>query len=324
MKVRTSIGLAAIAAFLAMGMLSPAVAQTGKPIRIIIGFPAGAGLDTLARMLGDKLRASLGQPVIVENKAGAAGRLSAEFVKTQPPDGNTLYIAPSAIMAIFPHSYKNLRYDAFKDFVPVSQLAQFQLAFAVSSALPAKTLREYLELVKRDPKASSYGSTGAGTPAHFFVVMFARAAAVELVHVPYKGTANVVTDVLGGQLPVAILTVSDVSPLHRSGKVRAIAVSGAKRTETLLDVPTFKEQGYDIEGTFWYGAYAPAGTPRPVVERLSASLVQAVQAADVRAWLVKVGMEATGTTPEALGAIHRAEYQRWGPVIKASGFLADD
>jgi tripartite-type tricarboxylate transporter receptor subunit TctC len=309
---------------LALASAAAAHAQTDKPVRIVVGFPAGATLDSLARQVAEKLRVSLNQPVIVENRVGAAGRLAAEFVKGQPGDGMTLLMTPLANMVTMPHSHKGLRYDPFADFAPVSHVANFQLAFAVGPAVPSQNLRDYVALVKTDPKAGNYASAAAGSIPHFLGVMFARTAGIEMTHVPYKGTAPALTDLVGGQIAAAVMTVPDIAQLQRAGKVRALAVAGAKRSEALPDVPTFREQGFDLEGTGWYAVFAPAATPKETVDRLSRLIAQATQSPDLRAWIEKGGMEATGTTPAQLAAIVRADYDRWGPVIKASGFTSAD
>ena len=309
---------------LGVALAATAQAQTEQPVRIVVGFPAGATLDSLARQVAEKLRVSLNQPVIVENRAGAAGRLAAEFVKGQPGDGLTLLMTPVANMAIMPYSHKGLRYDPFGDFVPVSHVANFQIAFAVGPAVTSQTLRDYVALVKQDPKAGSYASAAAGSIPHFLGVMFARTAGIELTHVPYKGTAPALTDLVGGQIAAAVMTVPDIAQLQRAGKVRALAVAGTRRSAALPDVPTFKEQGYDLEGSGWYAVFAPAATPKETVDRLSRLVAQATQTPEVRAFIEKGGMEATGTTSAELAAILKADYDRWGPVIKASGFTSED
>jgi len=227
-------------------------------------------------------------------------------------------------MAIMPHSHKGLRYDPFADFAPVSHVANFQIAFAVGPAVPSQSLRDYVELVKKDPKAGNYASAAAGSIPHFLGVMFARTAGIELTHVPYKGTAPALTDLVGGQIAAAVMTVPDIAQLQRAGKVRALAVAGAKRSAALPDVPTFKEQGYDLEGSGWYAVFAPAATPKETVDRLSRLVAQATQSPEVRAFIEKGGMEATGTTPAELATTLKADYDRWGPVIKASGFTSAD
>jgi len=309
---------------LALASAATAHAQTDRPVRIVVGFPAGATLDSLARQLAEKLRVSLNQPVIVENRVGAGGRLAAEYVKGQPGDGMTLLMTPLANMVTMPHSHKGLRYDPFADFAPVSHVANFQLAFAVGPAVPSQNLRDYVALVRKDPQAGNYASAAAGSIPHFLGVMFARTAGIEMTHVPYKGTAPALTDLVGGQIAAAVMTVPDIAQLQRAGKIRALAVAGAKRSAALPDVPTFREQGFDLEGTGWYAVFVPATTPKETVDRLSRLIAQATQSPDLRAWIEKGGMEATGTTPAELAAIVRADYDRWGPVIKASGFTSAD
>jgi len=302
----------------------PAVRAEEKQLTIILGFPAGAGIDVLTRMIADKLRTSMNRTVIVENRPGASGRTAVEHVKGQPADGSAVLFVPMSLMTIFPSTYRSLRYDPVKDFTPVTHLGAFSLALAVRSETPVKTLKEYVALVKKDPSANTYGSTGVGTPSHFFIVMFERAAGINMLHVPHKGSADVMNNLLGGHIGAAILTVADISPQHASGKLRALASSGAKREPTMPDVPTFKDEGYDIEGSFWYGAYMPAGAPADVVARLNTHLIQAVRSPDIQAWATKAGLNLTGEGPEQLAAVQKADFERWAPIIKASGFVAEN
>jgi tripartite-type tricarboxylate transporter receptor subunit TctC len=302
---------------------APASAQD-RAIRIVLGYPPGATSDTLARLVAEKMRQGLGQPVIVENKPGAAGRIAPETVKSAPADGTTLLLTPLANMVTFPHVYKSLRYDVFRDFVPLAHLANFDLGLAVNANVPAKTLKEYVELVKKDPKMGDYASAAAGSLPHFFAVMFARSAGIEMNHVPFKGTAPALQALVGGQISAASVVLSDIAQLHRSGKVRALAASGAKRSQFLPEVPTFREQGYDIEGSAWYALYAPAGTPPDVVARLSKAAVDGIRAPDMQEKLANLFLEPTGLGPAQLGAIHKADYDKWGPVIRASGFTPED
>ncbi|UUX94981.1 tripartite tricarboxylate transporter substrate-binding protein [Aquabacterium sp. J223] len=315
--------LALLAAPLAGALPWPVAAQE-RPLALVLGFPPGAGIDALTRQLGERIAPALGRPVIVENRVGAAGRLAAEHVKRTPADGSTLLVAPMAVMTIFPHTYRQLRYDPAKDFVPVAHLAEFGLALAVRADAPARTLQEYVEAVKRDRDMGLYGSTGVGSPSHFFISMFERAAGVSMTHVPHRGSADVMNALLGGHIKAAILTVNDISPQHAAGKLRALAVSAPRREATLPDVPTFKELGHDIEGSFWYGAYAPAGTPAPVVQRLSQALVEATRQPELRAQGAKVGLQLTGGGPDVLARVQKADHDRWGPAIRATGFVAED
>ncbi|HEX2334101.1 MAG TPA: tripartite tricarboxylate transporter substrate-binding protein [Burkholderiales bacterium] len=306
-----------------LGVSQPAAAQEGT-IRIVLGFPAGASSDLLTRLLADQMRAALGRAVIVENRVGAGGQIANEAVKSAAPDGHTLLMTPVATMAIYPHTYPNLRYDPFNDFEPLAHLAKFQLALGVSAKVPAATLAEYVALVKKDPNAGYYASASAGSIPHFFGVMFGRAAGIDMTHVPYKGTAPVLQALATGEIAAASTLAADIGALARAGKARILATTGRKRSPAFPDVPTFRESGYDIEGTGWYGLFAPAATPTKVVARLSAAAVDAMRAAQVRSRLESLGLEPTGLGPRELAAIMKRDYERWGPVIKASGFKAEN
>jgi len=304
------------AAFAVAG--GPAFAQD-RTMKFLVGFPAGASLDTMTRLVADKMRISLGQPVVVENRPGAAGQIAMSAVKAAPPDGLTLVMTPLVTVVTAPH-VQELPYDAFADFAPVAHAADFLFAFGMGPATPAKDLREYVALVKQDARYANYASAATGSLPHFFSLLFAERAGLKMNHIGYKGTAQAMTDLLGGQIAAFMGTVSDVGPQHKAGKVRAVATSGAQRSRHLPEVPTFKELGYDIEGAGWYAAYAPAKTPKEVVDRLSMAIIDALKSPDVREKLDNLGMEPTGFGPAELARIHRADYDKWGPVIKASGF----
>jgi tripartite-type tricarboxylate transporter receptor subunit TctC len=307
--------ICALAAALASGS---AVAQQGT-IKFLVGFPAGASLDALTRMVADKMQASLGQNVIVENRTGAAGQIAMGALKASPADGSVLAMTPLVTIVTAPHIQK-LPYDPFKDFAPVAHTANFLFAFAMGPATPAKSLQDYIGLVKRDAKYANYASAATGSLPHFFSLLFAEKAGLKLNHIGYRGTAAAMTDLLGGQIAAFMGTVSDVAPQHKAGKVVAVATSGATRSKHLPDIPTFRELGYDIEGGGWYAAYAPAGTPAPVIDRLSKAIIAALNQPDVRQRLDNYGMEPTGLPPAELARIHKRDYEQWGPVIKASGF----
>ena len=296
----------------------PAFAQD-RTVKFLVGFPAGASLDTMTRLVADKMRISLGQPVVVENRPGAAGQIAMSAVKAAPPDGLTLVMTPLVTVVTAPH-VQDLPYDAFADFAPVAHAADFLFAFGMGPATPAKDLREYVALVKQDARYGNYASAATGSLPHFFSLLFAERAGLKMNHIGYKGTAQAMIDLLGGQIAAFMGTVSDVGPQHKAGKVRAVATSGAQRSRHLPDVPTFKELGYDIEGAGWYAAYAPAKTPKDVVDRLSTAIIEALKSPDVREKLDNLGMEPTGFGPAELARIHRADYDKWGPVIRASGF----
>jgi tripartite-type tricarboxylate transporter receptor subunit TctC len=308
---------------LALVISQSAAAQEGT-IRIVLGFPAGASSDLLTRLLADRMRVTLGQAVIVENRTGAAGQIANEAVKGAAPDGATLLMTPVATMSIYPHSYASLRYDPFRDFEPIAHLASFQLALGVTAKIPAGTLAEYVALVKKDPKAGYYASAAPGSIPHFFGVMFARAAGIEMTHVPYKGTAQVLQALAAGEIAAASALAADIGALARSGKARILATTGAHRSAAFPDVPTFKESGYDIEGSGWYALFAPARTPAATVQRLARAAIDAMRAATVRQRLESLGVEPTGLAPQELAAIMKRDYERWGQVIKASGFKPDN
>jgi tripartite-type tricarboxylate transporter receptor subunit TctC len=299
----------------------PALAQDGT-LRLIVGYPAGATSDALTRVIGDTMGRALKQTVVVENKAGAGGRIANELVKAAPADGLTLLMTPVATMSIFPHSFAGqLRYDPFKDFVPVAHLANFQLGLAVNAQVPARTLAEYVALVKADPaKNGFYASAAAGSLPHFFGVMFGRTAGITLTHVPYKGTAPAMQALAAGEITAAATVVADIRPLVDGGKARLLAVAGEQRDPAMPDVPTFRELGYDLVAQPWYALFAPAGPPRAVVERLAKAAVAATQDAATHKRLVDMGLAPTGYGPEQLGRIMKEDYDRWGPVIRASGF----
>lgn len=305
---------AALAAFATL-----AGAQEGS-VRMVLGFPAGATSDILSRLVADNMRKTLGQPVIVENKPGAGGRVANETVKAARADGTTLLMTPVATMSIFPHSFGNLRYDPFKDFAPVAHLSDFQLSLGVGAQVPAKSLKEYVELVKKDSKMGFYASAAAGSIPHFLGVMFARTAGIELTHVPYKGTANVMQALAAGEIAAATTLAADLGALVKGGKARLLAVSGATRDPAFPDVPTFKEQGYDMEGTGWYGLFAPAGTPQATIDRLSRAAMAAIKDAGVNQKMLAIGLQPTGYGPVELARVMKADYDKWGPVIRASGF----
>jgi tripartite-type tricarboxylate transporter receptor subunit TctC len=291
-----------------------------KTTRILVGFPAGAGLDSMTRLVADKMRVSLGQPVLVENRPGAAGQIVMDALKAAPADGSVLVMTPLVTVVTAPHLYPSLRYDAFKDFAPVAHTANFLFAFAVGPTVPAASLAEYVQLVKKDSKYANYASAAPGSLPHFFSILFADASRLKLNHIGYKGTAAALTDLLGGQIASFMGTVSDVAAQHKSGKVRVLATSGAQRSRHLPEVPTFKELGYNIEGGGWYAAYAPVRTSKVMIDRLSAAIIEALKVPDVREKLEALGMEPTGLGPAELARIQKSDYDKWGPVIRASGF----
>ena len=307
------------------GLLSiPASAQVEQPIRIVYPFAAGGSGDALARMIGDKVRASLGRPVVVENRTGGAGRIGVTAVKNAPADGSTLLITPIAPMAVHQHVYKSLDYDPINDFAAVSQLATYDFGLAVGPQIPAHSLKDFVAWVKADAARAAFGSPSTGDLTHFLGVMFGRAAGLDLRHVAYRGSAAALPDVMAGHVPMVFTTISDLVEMHKAKSVRILASSGKERSQFTPDVPTFREAGYDIEGTSWYGAFATAKTPAATVERFSAVMAAAVRAPEVNERLRAFGLRPTGTSAAELGAIQKADSKRWASAVKASGFTPDE
>jgi tripartite-type tricarboxylate transporter receptor subunit TctC len=303
--------------------LSTAAAAQDGTVKFLVGFPAGASLDTMTRLVADKMRVSLGQAVVVENRPGAAGQIAMSALKSSPPDGQTLVMTPLVTVVTAPHIFK-LQYDPFADFAPVSHTANFLFAFGVNAGVPAQTLAEYVALVKRDAKYGNYSSAAPGSLPHFFSLLFAEKAGLAMNHIGYKGSAQALTDLVGGQISGFMGVTSDLAVQHKAGRVRVLATSGAQRARELPEVPTFRELGYAIEGAGWYAAYAPARTPKDTVDRLSGAINEAIRSPEVRQKLEAMGLEPTGTTPAELARIHRSDYDKWGPVIKASGFKPEN
>ena len=313
-----------LAVTLACAVVGPAAAQSGT-VRVVVGYPPGATSDSLTRLVAEHMQRTLGQSVIVENRAGAGGRIANEFVKAAPANGSTLLMTPVATMAIFPHSYAGqLRYDPFKDFAPVAHLSNFQIGLGVAANVPAKTLREYVAWVKADPaKNGYYASAAPGSIPHFFGVMFAKAAGLELTHVPYKGTAAAMTAIGGGEISAISTVAADIRALVSDHRARLLAVAGDQRDAGFPDVPTFRELGYDLVAKPWYGLFAPAGTPQATLDRIAKAAIAAVTEPALRKRLVEMGLEPTGEGPDRLAAVLKDDYARWGPPIKASGFKGD-
>jgi tripartite-type tricarboxylate transporter receptor subunit TctC len=318
-------GLLRLAAVMLLALAAlgapPASAQLGgEPVRLIFPFAAGGSGDALARLLAEHLRIALDQPVIVENRAGAQGRIGVQAVKAAAPDGKTLLLTPVAPMSVYGHVYKSLAYDPVGDFQPVSQVATFDFGLAVGPQVPAKSLKELVEWVKANPAQGSYGTPAAGTLPHFFAVTFARAAGLDLRHVGYRGSAAALTDLVGGQIPIVVTTTSDLLEQHKAQRIRVLATSDRQRSPFLPELPTFKEAGYDIQGTGWYGVFVPANTAADTVERLSKAIVAAVQTPAVKERLLAFGLQPTGTSAAELGRIQKADSELWAPAVKASGF----
>jgi tripartite-type tricarboxylate transporter receptor subunit TctC len=320
MKHRHSVvALAAMA--LAALSAPPAAAQlVEQPIKIVFPFAAGGSGDALSRLVADQLRTALNRNVIVENVTGAAGRMGTRAVVNAAPDGNTLLLTPIAPVAVYQHVYKNLEYNPLTDLKPVSQVATFEFGLAVGPQVTAKSLKELVEWAKANPKQASFGSPAAGSLPHFFGVLFGRAAGLDLVHIGYRGSAPALADLAGGNVPIVVTTVSDLLAMHKAGRIRMLATSDSKRSPLVPEVPTFKEAGYDIEGTAWYGVFAPAKTPDDLVARYAKIIADGVKTPEAKERLLKLGLYATGTTAPEFARIQKGDSDRWAPAVKASGF----
>lgn len=305
-------------------LVSGAFAQTGKPLRVLVGYPPGGAVDVVAREIGEGLR-SAGYNVVVENRTGAAGRLATEQMLTAPADGTTVVFMPGGNATIFPYVYPKLKYDPFRDLMPLAAACQFQFGLGVGPGTPAKTLKEFVEWAKANPGKASYGTPGGGTAMHFMGVMFARAAGFEFTHVPYRGGAAAIVDVLGGTVPALATTLPNLVQPHREGKLRILAFTGAKRLPGLPDVPTFMELGYSgLEITENFGFFANAKTPPAVATELHGALRAAAAQPRVTAALQKLEFDSVSMTQAEYAALLKAEHGRWGPIIKATGYKAED
>lgn len=311
-------------AFAGLALLTqahPVAAQTrSAPLRIIYPFPGGGSGDTLTRLIAERLGVALERPVIVEPRVGAAGRLGVQAVKASEPDGNTLLATPIAPMAVYQSVYPALEYDPVRDFAPISQVATFDFGICIDPTIPANNLSELVAWLKANPARANFGTPGAGTLPHFFGLMFAKAAGVPLQHIAYKGGVLALTDMMGGQIPIVLLSTNELAELHKSGRIRVLAISGLQRSTFLPDIPTFRESGFDIEGSGWWGFFAPAGTPAATISKLSSAIAGILRNEDVKARIAQVGLNPTGTSPEEFARIQREDIERWAAPIKASGF----
>ena len=305
-------------------MAATAAAQVDKPVRLIVGFGPGASTDIAARLLAERMKDDLKQPVTVDNKPGAGGRIAAEMLKNAPADGATIMICPIVVPVLAPLVFSKLGYDPLADFTPVAQVANFQFALSVNAGHPAKNVQELIAWFKANPAQANYGTPAPGSLPHFFGVMLARGAGLDLVHVPYNGGGALMTALMGNQVGSAIDTLVDQIELQRSGKIRLLATSAAQRSALLPEVPTFGEAGLKgVEGTSWFAVYAPAKTPPATVAQLNAAINKALASPELRQRFAALGLEPTGGSPADLAAAMRRDTERWAPVVKASGFRAD-
>ena len=290
-----------------------------KPVRMVIPFPPGGTTDILGRVAAQKLSEAIGQQVVPDNRPGASGNIGTEQVAKAQPDGYTLLTAPGSTLTIHPSLYAKLGFDPLKDFAPVTILAGVPNLLVVHPSLPVRNVKELIAIAKAKPDQLNYASTGAGQSTHLSMELFKNMAGVKIVHVPYKGSAPAVTDLLGGHVPMMFDNMPSALPHVKAGKLRALGVSTAKRSATAPDVPTVAESGlpgFDV--TVWFAVLAPAATPREIIERANRILVKALQASDVRERLASQGAEPVGNTPEQVTAQMKTDLAKWAKVIKAA------
>ena len=295
-----------------------------KAIRIVSGFAPGGSLDGLARVTAEKLQEAWGQPVLVENKTGAGGQISAQTVARASADGYTLLMITPGFMAAAPNLYANLQYDPVKDFAPISRLVIGAYLLAARSSLPVDSLAAFIELAKSQPGRISMANAGTGSATHLDSEYFATAAGIKVLHVPYKGSAPATTDLLGGQVDAQLTDMSTLVAHVRSGKLKGLAVMGAERSELLPDVPTGTESAMPgIRVETWFGIVAPAGTPKPIVDKLNRAMVHIMALPDVKKRLAQMGFSTATSTPEETAALIRADIGRMGDVVKRAGVKVD-
>jgi tripartite-type tricarboxylate transporter receptor subunit TctC len=320
---RRTVLAASAAALAAAALAAHAAGFPDKPVKIAVGFAAGGGADIVARQLGHQMGAQVGQSFIVENKPGATGTIAASFVAKSPADGHTLFLGSQSTMLVAPAIYPKLSFDPVQDFTPVSMLVSMPMLLVVHPSVPARTVQELIELAKKGDL--SYASAGAGGPQHTAGELFANLAKIKLTHIPYKGEAPALTDAIGGQVPVMFSNLPAVMPYVKAGKLRALAVSSAKRHPELPDLPTVAEAaklpGFEV--LTWYGVFAPAGTPPAVVKKLETEAIAALKSKELSGKLADQGFTVVGSTSQQFAAFMKSEVPRWSKLIKDANIRAD-
>jgi tripartite-type tricarboxylate transporter receptor subunit TctC len=315
--------LLALAALLIAASSAAQTAYPDKPIRMIVGFPAGSSPDIVARLLGQKFSESMGKAVVIENVPGAAGSVGAERVARASPDGYTVALAVNAQIIMNPSLYK-LSYDTAKDFAPVAQIGTTSNVLVVPNAMPAKNVQELLALARAHPGTLTFATAGNGSSPHLAGELLKSMSGIDIVQIPYKGVVSAIPDLLGGRVTMMFSPMAVVLPLVREGKLRALGVTSLQRSSALPAVASLSEAGLNgFEIVLWYGLLAPAGTPDPIVRKLHLETVNALAAADVRARLADLGVDLVASSPEDFAATIRSELPKWARIIKAAGIKPD-
>lgn len=295
-----------------------------RPVKIVVPAAAGGPTHITAQLLADKMQASLGQPVIVEPRPGAGNNLGAEVVARSAPDGYTLLFATTGTHAINQTLFKKLPFDPINDFAPISLVVQYPLMLVVNNDLPVHSVKELIEYAKKNPGKLNRASGGNGTSMHLSGELFVKQADIDAPHIPYKGSAPALNDLMGGHVQLMFDSMITTMPLVEGGKVRALAVTGKKRSPMVPNIPTLAESGLpDYEATGWTGIVAPAGTPPDVIKKLNASIVQAIRSPDIQQAFAKQAAEPAGSSPEEFAAFIRKETDKWGKTIRAAGISAE-
>lgn len=303
-----------------------AQAQPAKTMRLIVGFPPGAGTDIIARLVSDSLRTDYPGAIVVENRVGAGGRLAVNYVKAAPADGQTILVTSDFPLTVYPHSYSNVGYDPKADLNPIAVLGVGNIVLCVGPLVPesVRTVEEYLSWCKKGDKNPTFGSV-SGSSFHFAGLMLGKARGVDLLHVGYRGMAPAVQDTIAGQIPACLVSVTDCLQFHKAGKARILGSFGKERDPFVPDVPTMAEAGFkDVSARVWVGAFAPRGTPQDVVERLNKHMTRYGDAAGAKERLAAMAITPTHQSPAESRQMLHDDLALWGPVIKASGFKADD
>jgi len=311
---------------LALGLLFSSICFSqqwpNRPVKLIAPYPPGGQTDVVSRWLGDRLTPVLGQPVVIENRAGAQGAVGLQAAKLSAPDGYTFVYTNVSNLSIAPNLGTALPYDAAKDFAPVTQLGLTVLAMVVPATLGPKTLKEFVAWAKANPAGVNFASFGNGSTSHVYAEMLNGAAGLAMVHVPYSGAGPAMQAILGGQVQMTIQDLAATRPHIDSGRLLPVAVTGPRRWPALPDLPTFAEQGYPLDIAGWNGIHAPAGTPRAIIERMNAEINRIIQTPEGREQMLKFGLLATGTTPEEFADVLRRDTPRWGEVIRKANIKA--
>jgi tripartite-type tricarboxylate transporter receptor subunit TctC len=323
MKTSSRVGAwTLVAAALLAGAAQAAEIYPDRPVRMIVGFPPGGAADILGRIAAQHLTDAIGQQVVVDNRGGAGGLIATELAAKGNPDGYTLLFT-SIPHVINPHLYRRVTYDPVRDFAPVALFVTVPLMLASNPSLPATSVKALIDYVKAHPGQVNYASAGSGSSSHLAMELFKTMAGVQMNHIPYKGTGPLITDLISGQVSVTIASAVPLIPQVKAGRLRGLATTGAKRSAALPDLPTIGETVKGYEVTNWFGILAPAGTPKSAINRLNLAINEALAQPEVRKLLISRGADPGGGTPEQFAAIIKADYEKWGKVVKASGARVD-